>query len=336
MLREASQAPGIIAQQREHNRQAILRIVRKIIEIDPPVVLTCARGSSDHAATYAKYLIETRLGVPVCSFAPSVASLYHADLKLKRTLFIAISQSGQSPDLLSAAARAQKAGAYVVAIVNDEQSPLAACADDVVPICAGAEKSVAATKSCLGSMSAIFDLCATWRNDENMKADLDALPIQMAAALEADWNIALNRFVTVRQSLLISRGFNLSGVQEASLKLKETCRIQAEAFSAAEVKHGPMALVNEGFPIILASTFDAGQNGIEDVARLFVQRRAMVCISGVHIEGAITLPLPTASAPELQPLVFLQAFYRFANDLSVARGLDPDKPEHLKKVTETV
>ncbi len=336
MLQEASQAPQLIANQKSRNRKTVQRIVGKLVQLDPRVVITCARGSSDHAATYAKYIIETHLGVAVCSFAPSVASVYGAKLRFRGAPFFVISQSGRSPDLLRAALAAREAGAYVVAIVNDEESPLAKCADDLLPISAGIETSVAATKSCLGAMSAIFDLCAVWRSDEKMSSALDALPETLQAAFNADWSHALDLLASARQSLLISRGVGLAGVQEAALKLKETCRIQAEAFSSAEVRHGPMAIIDSGFPVIFASTFDAGQSGIDTVARLFIEREALVFTAGEAMGGAYQLPLPRAPLSDLQPLVFLQAFYRFANSLSLARGLDPDKPEHLQKVTETV
>ncbi len=336
MLRETLQTPQLVANQRQRNVKTIAHIVRNLRAINPHFVVTCARGSSDYAATYAKYLIETRLGIAVCSFAPSVASLYGAKLKLEGALFIAISQSGRSPDLLSSANAAREGGAYVIAIVNDEDSPLAKLADDVLPILAGPERSVAATKSCIGAMAAIFDLCAEWTGDTDLSSGLAALPSTLDEALAVDWSVAVDRLKEVRQALLVSRGVGYAAVQEAALKLKETCKIQAEAFSAAEVKHGPMAIVDEGFPVIAAPTFDAAQAGIDDVMRLFAERGAMVFSAGALVEGGVSLPLPQAGASELQPLVFLQAFYRFANELALARGLNPDRPKHLQKVTETV
>lgn len=336
MLREAMQTPAVIALQRSSNRSAIKRIVGRLRAIDPPFIATCARGSSDCAATYAKYLFERRPGLAVCSFAPSIASLYGARLQLKNTAFLAISQSGRSPDLLSAAQSARECGAYVVAIVNDQDSPLAELADDVLPILAGDEHSVAATKSCLGAMAAIFDLRAEWLGDTDAHATLDGLPEALDAALQVDWSHAIPQMRGIRQAFVISRGTGFAGVQEAALKLKETCKIQAEAFSAAEVKHGPMAVVDEGFPVIAASTLDAAQAGIDDVMELFLERGAKVFSAGSPLKGAISMPLPVAPSRDLQPLVFLQAFYRFANSLSLARGFDPDNPKHLKKVTETV
>ena len=340
MLREAAETPDKVAAQQRDNRAAAARIAATLRARAPKFIATCARGSSDHAATYAKYLAEIRLGLATCSFAPSVASVYGASVSLKDALFLCISQSGRSPDLLQAADTARRQGAYVVAVVNDEDSPLAAIAEDVLPIGAGPEKSVAATKSCIGAMAAIFDLYAQWSESAAMASALDALPASLAEAFECDWSHALPAMEHTRQALIISRGIGLAAAQEAALKLKETCRIQAEPFSAAEVRHGPMAIVDEGFPIIAASTFDAAQDSIDDVSRHFAERGAKMFMAGspvgAPVEKTASLPAPRASLTDLQPLIFLMAFYRFANDLALLRNLDPDKPDHLQKVTETV
>lgn len=336
MLREASETPEKVAAQRKNNREAVARIAAKLNDLQPKFIATCARGSSDYAATYTKYLAEIRLGLATCSFAPSVASLYGVKVSLKDALFLCVSQSGRSPDLLQAAEAAREQGAYVVAIVNDEESPLAKLAEDVLPIGAGPEKSVAATKSCIGSMTAIFDLCAEWSDSAPMRSALDSLPSVLSEALECDWSDALSAMENTRQALIISRGIGLAGVQEAALKLKETCKIQAEAFSAAEVRHGPMAIIDEGFPVIAASTFGVAQDSIDDVSRHFASRGAKVFMAGAPTDGVAHLQVPRAENIDLQTLIFLMAFYRFANDLALLRNLDPDNPEHLQKVTRTL
>jgi len=339
MFREAAETPGKVAAQHAGNRDAAARIAARLDAMKPRIVLTCARGSSDHAAVYAKYLFETRLGLPTCSFAPSVASVYKVRLAMDNALFLCISQSGRSPDLVQAADVARRQGAYVVAIVNDEESPLADIAENVLPIGAGPEKSVAATKSCIGSMSAVYGLCAAWRGDADMAAALRALPATLSAALACDWSAAAPVMETARQAFIISRGIGLAAAQEAALKLKETSKIQAEAFSAAEVRHGPMAIVEAGFPVVAAGAFDAAQDSIDGVVSHFAARGARVFAAGAPAgggEGITLLPMPRAGATDLQPLVFLMAFYRFANELALRRNLDPDNPEHLKKVTETL
>ena len=336
MFKEAGEFPAKAIRQQERNQAAVRRIAAKLKKIDPKIIVTCARGSSDHAATYAKYLFETQMRLPVCSFAPSVESLYAASPNLRDAFFIVISQSGRSPDLLSATQAAKRGGAYVVALVNEEDNSLADIADDILPIGAGPEESVAATKSCIGAMSALYHMCTAWRDDNNMARALAVLPDVLADAWAADWSHALAPMRDIRQTLILSRGIGLAGAQEAALKLKETCMIQAEGYSAAEVRHGPMAIVDTEIPVIVAATFDASQHGINNIVQDFLGRGVRVLIAGERIERALHLPVPRAQDSKLQPLVFLQAFYKFVNALSCERGLDPDRPKHLLKVTETV
>lgn len=336
MYQEAGEIPASIEWQQTRNAALIGTIAEKLQSIAPKFIATCARGSSDHAATYAKYLFETRMGLASCSFAPSVASLYAAQTNMRDAVFIAISQSGRSPDLLSASQAARAGGAYVLAIVNDETSPLANLADDVLPISVGPELSVAATKSCIGAMSALYHLCAAWRGEDAMLARLAKLPRALAQAWSLDWSQALAPMRTARQALILSRGIGLAGAQEAALKLKETCMIQAEGFSAAEVRHGPMTIIDEGFPVLAIATFDASQQSIDCVVREFLECNARLLVVGNSMDGALCLPMPRAPDSNLQPLVFLQMFYKFANALSLHRGLDPDQPKNLSKVTKTV
>ncbi len=336
MFQETGEIPASIRRQKTRNAALVGKIAGKLNRIAPKFIVTCARGSSDHAATYAKYLFETRMGLAVCSFAPSVASLYAAQTDMREAVFIAISQSGRSPDLLSAARAARAGGAYVVAVVNDAASPLASLAEDVLPIGAGPELSVAATKSCIGAMAALYHLCAERLGEDAMLDALATLPETLSQAWSLDWPQAFAPLRSARQALILSRGIGLAGAQEAALKLKETCMIQAEGFSAAEVRHGPMTIVGEEFPVIAIATFDASQESIDSVSREFLGRGARVLVAGEPVDGALLLPVPRAPDSNLQPLVFLQAFYKFANALSLARGLDPDHPRNLSKVTETV
>lgn len=336
MFREAGEISASTRRQQSGNAAPVREIAGKLRRTAPKFIVTCARGSSDHAATYAKYLFETRIGLAVCSFAPSVASLYAAKTDMREALFLAISQSGRSPDLLSAAEAARKSGAYVVAVVNDEESPLAAIAEDVLPLGVGPEYSVAATKSCIGAMSALYQLCAEWSGEESMGDALARLPESLAMAWAMEWPGAMAPMRDARQALILSRGIGLAGAQEAALKLKETCMIQAEGISAAEVRHGPMTIVDQGFPVIAIATFDASQESIESICRDFLDYGACVLVAGEPLAGALCLPVPRAPDSNLQPLVFLQVFYKFANALSRERGLDPDRPRNLRKVTKTL
>src|SRR5690606_28602380 len=242
MFREAAQAADVVEAQFVANRDLLGALAADLRRRPPAFVATCARGSSDHAATYAKALIETTLGLVTASVSPSVGSVYGVRQRLGDALFIAVSQSGKSPDLLRNAEIAREAGARVVALVNVEDSPLAQLADVVVPLHAGPERSVAATKSYLASLSALLQLTALWKQDAALIDALDALPGAMRAAWDCDWSPLETGLVPARNLFVLGRGIGLGAAQEAALKFKETCGLHAEAYSSAEVKHGPMAL----------------------------------------------------------------------------------------------
>jgi glucosamine--fructose-6-phosphate aminotransferase (isomerizing) len=334
MYAEAAEAGAAAARFLHMNATTLERIAARLRQSPPTHVTTCARGSSDHAATYGKYLIETLVGVPTSSAAPSVASIFAAPQVMGKALCIAISQSGRSPDLLRSVEAYKQAGAFVVALVNQPESPLAELADEVLPLQAGPERSVAATKSYIASLVALAALVAAWAQNGRLTADLYALPSQLEEAFALDWQEALATFEGATNLFVIGRGYSLAVAQEAALKLKETCGLHAEAFSAAEVRHGPMAIVQAGFPVIAFATSDAAGDGVRDVTEEFLARGARVAIA----DAALRLPgLATLRAnPVLEPILMIQSFYRFANMLSLRRGFDPDMPPHLSKVTQTV
>jgi glucosamine--fructose-6-phosphate aminotransferase (isomerizing) len=334
MFSEAAEAPAIVAGQLRDNADLAAQAGNMLAELSPPLTMTCARGSSDHAATFAKYLIERKLGVPTASAAPSVSSLYAARLKLQGSLCLAMSQSGRSPDLLSTAAAAKSAGARLVALVNDETSPLAADADLALPLRAGPERSVAATKSYVATLSAVLQLVASWSRDDELAVALNGSPDLLARSWELDWPALVEGLKDASSLYVIGRGAGLGIAQEAALKLKETCGLHAEAFSAAEVRHGPMALVKPGFPVLIFRQRDEGAAGIDALATDLVDRGANVLIVGPPQDGATSLPGLEAD-PDIEPMLQILSFYRAANALALARGLDPDKPPHLMKVTET-
>jgi glucosamine--fructose-6-phosphate aminotransferase (isomerizing) len=263
-----------------------------------------------------------------------VTSVYDAAPALAGTLLLAISQSGRSPDLLASAEAAKAGGARLVALVNDEASPLAAAADTVLPLCAGAELSVAATKSFIASVAAMLHLIADWSEDAELAAALDTLPDLLDQAWALDWSPALPALEKATNLYIVGRGHALGAAQEMALKIKETCGFHAEAFSAAEVRHGPMALVGQGFPVLLLGQDDESLPSVTALAAEFAGRGATLMSAGVDAPG-IRLPV-LAAHPALQPLLQVQSFYRLANALAVARGRDPDRPPHLAKVTETV
>jgi glucosamine--fructose-6-phosphate aminotransferase (isomerizing) len=269
------------------------------------------------------------------SAAPSVSSVYEAQSDLEGVLFIAISQSGQSPDLLAATRNAKDSGALTVALCNSVDSPLMELVDVAVPLHAGPERSVAATKSYIASLSCIAQLVANWIEDRRLLAVLPQVPDLLARASQCDWTRAIETLREAVNLFVVARGFGLGIAQEAALKLKETCGLHAEAFSSAEVKHGPMALVRAGFPVLMFTQRDDTRTGIQQLAAEFAARGARVLLSGTEAAGATSLPT-IAAHQVIEPLLTIQSFYAMANELALARGLDPDRPPHLHKVTETV
>ncbi|MGO9851216.1 MAG: SIS domain-containing protein [Steroidobacteraceae bacterium] len=335
MYGEAAQAPAVVGAQLSANAERVARLGERLRRSPPRAVVTIARGSSDHAATFARYLIETRLGILTASAAPSVSSVYDVAPDLAGTVVLAISQSGESPDLLSAVSRARSGGARVVALLNAESSPLAQLADDLLPLGAGAELSVAATKSYIASLAAIVQLVAAWAEDAELAAALAAAPEQLTRAFELDWGAAVARLMPANNLYVIGRGLGLGIAQEAALKFKETCGLHAEALSAAELRHGPMALVRAHFPLLLFTQNDESRPGVAQLAAELAAQGADVMVAGTEVARATVLP-SLAAHPAIEPLLLAQSFYRMANALSLARGRDPDRPPHLSKVTETV
>ena len=335
MYREAASASDVVARQLVANAPAAEALGKALRARPPRVVITCARGSSDHAATFAKYLIETRTGVPTVSAAPSISSLYRADQLLAGCLYLAISQSGRSPDLLAAAESAALAGATVVSLCNDPKAPLNALAHHALPLGAGPERSVAATKSYIASLSALLQMTAAWTEDAGLEAALASLPERLAAAWHCDWDPALELLTEASHLYVIGRGPGLGIAQEAALKCKETCALHAEAFSAAEVRHGPQALLGPEFPALLLAQDDPTRAGLEALAEELAGRGVPVLLAGGRATGALELPVPAADVA-IEPLLRIASVYRLLARLAVRRGLDPDQPPHLRKITETV
>jgi len=334
MLTEAHEAPAAVARLLAHDGERSAALGAELRERPPQGVLTVARGSSDHAATYAKYLVEVRLGILTASAAPSIASLYASGEAMRDCLFLALSQSGRSPDLLATTRAAKRAGARVAVLVNDEDSPLASLADDVLPLCAGAERSVAATKSHIATLFGLLHLAGAWSDDRGLREAVSCCADTLDQSWHLDWSAALPLLATASHLFVIARGVGLGLAQEAALKCKEACALHAEAFSAAEVRHGPQALLGPGFPAMLFAQDDEARPGIEELGAELAARGVPVVAAGARVAGAVELPV-VAAHPALAPLALAQSFYRLANALALERGRDPDNPPHLRKVTET-
>ncbi len=250
-------------------------------------------------------------------------------------MYLAISQSGRSPDLVASAEAARQAGALVVALVNDEASPLAKAADVLLPLLAGPERSVAATKSFIAALAALAHLVAAWTEDADLMTGLQSLPDWLAAARLADWRAAEAPLAAADDLLVIGRGLGLGVAQEAALKLKETAALHAEAFSAAELRHGPLAILRPDLPVLAFVQDDPTAPGLHGLVELLRAKGATVWVAAAAGAGPGILPLPAGMPPALAPLAMIQSFYPLANAVALARGFDPDRPDHLSKVTET-
>lgn len=335
LTREAAESAAGARRQAERTAATFVALGKRLRAAPPRLVVTCARGSSDHAAHYGKYLIETTLGIPVASIGPSIASIYGTRLKLDGALFVAVSQSGRSPDLLRLVEAAKAGGALAVGFVNVEDSPLGALCDYTFPLSAGPETSVAATKSYILSCRAFLALVAAWSRDPELGAALEALPAALEAASRLDWWPALETLVPAVGLYVLGRGIGLGAALEVALKFKETCRLHAEAFSSAEVVHGPLNLVGPGFPVFaLGQEDEAAAATRETVAR--IAALGSPTWSVLDAPGARLLPSVPDVAPVIAPLCEIQSFYMTLGRLAHARGRNPDAPANLRKVTETM
>lgn len=335
MLKEACSAGERVAQLLANDAERYTELGQALRRTQFSTVLTIARGSSDHASNYLAYLIMARLGKIVASLPMSLLTLYKSPLQTKDALTISISQSGQSPDVVEPMRYFRAGGATTVALVNDIHSPLAEAAEWAMPLHAGPEISVAATKSFINSMVAGARLTAHWQNDPELLDALKALPEDLQRACEVDWSPALEVLTPARNIMVVGRGISFPVALEAGLKFKETSALQAEAFSGAEIKHGPMALIEDGYPLLIFATRGPNQASLLQLAQEMRDRGARVLLAAPSDIAERDLTLPTARIADLDPITAIQAFYVMAANLSLARGMNPDQPRHLSKVTKT-
>jgi glucosamine--fructose-6-phosphate aminotransferase (isomerizing) len=331
MAQDIASAPGLIARQETLLAAAVNELMLRLARQPPEFVITCARGSSAHAALFAKHLIELYLGIPVASAAPSIASIYRGRLALRGQLVVLISQSGSSEDLIAFARDARIAGALTVAITNVEGAPLSSSCDITLPMGAGVERSVPATKTVLSSLCLLLRVVAAWSRDCALKDALRRLPARLANANGLDWSEAVELLADADNLATIGRGSTLAVAREAALKLKECCGLNAEGFSAAEFQHGPIALLSPRYPIFVFMPNDAAAAETGRFARALIDRGApLLCTEPV---GTLPALLPDHGATDA--VCAIQAFYTMLVDLASRRGVDPDQPPHLQKVTRT-
>lgn len=338
---EILEQPAVAARLLDQGGPAIDAVGRAMRELDIEHVVIAARGTSDHAAIYAQYLFGVQLRLPVALAAPSIVSLYHVEPRFARTLVIGISQSGASPDVVGVVAAAQRQGAPTIAITNEPSSPLAAAASHVIDLGAGPERAVAATKTYTAELVAIARLVEAMR-DAGADPGLREIPAAIAAALDAepDARAAADAHPSLRMCTILGRGFEYATAREWALKLKELARVVADPYSAADFRHGPLALVEPGFTVLSVATSGAVADDLIELLRevreaygadlVVLSDRADVRAIGQH-----SIPLPAGVPDHLAPIVSIVPAQLFAYHLTIARGLDPDAPRHISKVTRT-
>lgn len=340
MLQETREAPQVIERLLRDNADLVRELVRAVRARDPLHVVTVARGSSDHACTALKYAFEASLGLSVGSAAPSVHTLYGRSLRLERALVLAVSQSGASPDVVESVASARAGGALTVALVNHADSDLARAAEFVLPLRAGEEKAVAATKSYLASLAAGLQLVAALAGDEGLERALLELPATLTAALALE-EVARDRAERYRYAetlVVLGRGIHFGVALESALKLKETSGVMAEAYSAAEFSHGPVRVVEAGFPILALQSRDAAGPSTLNAYRDLAAKGAELILVGAdaaELPAPVRFVTPSSGHAWTDVVPSALAVYLFAGHLALSRGLNPDAPPSLRKVTLT-
>ncbi len=341
MRDEIGEQPQAVAQTCERERANVAALVADLREREIRHVVIAARGTSDHAATYAKYLLEIVAGVSVALAAPSVVTLYDARVNLSGCLVLGISQSGQATDVVQTLSSARSSGALTACIVNVDNSPLTQVSDYVLRCHAGPERAVAATKTYTTTLALIVELAGQWANDRALLDGLRAVPDQMQAALALDEPIAraVERYRYIQECAVLARGLNQATALEAALKMTETSYLGARAYSAADFLHGPIAMVSEGFPCVLFAPDGRAYPMMVEVALKLRERLAELIVVAHASEildlAARPLPMPSGIDERLSPLVYIVAGQLWACHLALTRGQNPDRPRGLTKVTLT-
>ena len=332
MARETAEVPRVAAPLCVGGGD-VARVAGELARRDFPLVVVCGRGSSGHAGVFLRYLIETRLGLPVSASAPSVVTGYARPPRVAGALFVVVSQSGRSPDLVAATEAARDGGALTLALVNDAASPADCASDLVLPIGAGPERAVAATKTVVNSLVASAALAAAWSGDRALAEGLAALPDRLERALGLDWSAWTADLAAAPAAFVTGRGHGLGTVREIALKLAETLRLPALGYSAAELRHGPRASVSAATPVLALRQADPVAEGIDRLAQDLRQDGVRVHACG---GPAGTLPWLGDGHPACDPIAMLVPAYRAIEREARRRGLDPDAPAGLTKVTETL
>jgi glucosamine--fructose-6-phosphate aminotransferase (isomerizing) len=332
MARETAEIPAA-AERLLARTDVFAPIVERIKQAKPRIIVFCGRGSSSHIGVYLRYLFEARLGLLASAAAPSVVTAYRRWPNMRDALFVVVSQSGRSPDIVKATEVARQSGALTLAIVNDENSPAATASELVLPIGAGPEHSVAATKSVVLSMIAGAQLVATLARDDDLNASLRHLPVRLSGALACDWSAWADSVAGAAVSFVVGRGYGLGCVREIALKVAEILRVPALGYSAAELQHGPRASITAATPVLVLRQNDQAATAIDDFVRDLRDTGGTAFSAG---GAAGTLPWIGDGHPVCDPVLMLVPAYRAIEAAARRRGFDPDHPPHLRKVTRTL
>ena len=332
MARETAEIPA--AAERLLARPGVFaEIVERIEQVNPRIVVFCGRGSSGHVGVYLRYLFEVRLGLLASAAAPSVVTAYRRPPELRDALFIVVSQSGRSPDLVNATQVARQLGALTLAIVNDENSPAAATSELVLPIGAGTEDAVAATKTVVLSMIAGAQLVAALARDDDLDDSLQHLPLRLSGALACDWSAWADSAAGAAAAFVVGRGYGLGCVREIALKVAEILRVPTLGYSAAELRHGPRASITPATPVLVLRQNDQAAATVDEIVRDLHDAGDRVFTAG---GAAGTLPWIGDGHPVCDPVLMLIPAYRAIEAAARRRGFDPDNPPYLSKVTRTL
>lgn len=341
MLDEIKEQPDAVARTLDGEQASVAALAEALRTQSPRLIVIAARGTSDNAATFGRYLFECSLGIPVSLAAPSVFTLYRADLRLRGALVIGISQSGEAEDVTEVIRRADEQGATTCAITNQSGSPLASAAQHVLLSHAGHERSIAATKTYTTQLALLLLLAAAVAGDRERRESLKALPEATAQALAVEKPIAqaAGGYADINECVMLARGYNYATAQETALKMTETCYMAAEAFSTADFQHGPIAMVESGTPAVIYVAPGAAHADTLSMARRLRELGANTVVVSHDREALSTaaLPLPVEIVVEeaLTPVPYIVAGQLLACYLSRAKGHDPDAPRRLRKVVKT-
>ena len=338
MLAEIREQPEVLGRVLDEGWGEVLAAARELRSRGFRSAMLAARGTSDNAALYAKYLFEVILGVPTALASPSAFTLYGSEMKLDDVLVIGISQSGESKDVLETVRRSAELGASTLSVTNDEGSSMAEAAEFHFPLRAGREESVAATKTYTAELLVLYLLVQALNGGEEPGAEVGRLPEAARQVLEAGWK-GTERYRYADHLVVTSRGYNFATAREAALKLMETTYVMAEAFSAADLRHGPIAMIGQDFPVIAIVPPGKVRQGMVSLVENLWERGAEVAVisddEALSGRAGVGFVVPASCPEELSPVLYAIPPQMLAHDLARLKRLDPDAPRGLSKVTET-